>query len=82
MRRNCEEMSRPAQRGCLDNLSDIQALKAIPLFLEGYFERTKSDDIGSLLGDLQLADEGTTFDPAVWDERRDFVTRAKTWISN
>ncbi len=66
----------------MDNLSDIQALKAMQLFLEGYFERTKSDDIGSLLGDLQLADDGTTFDPAVWDEWLDCVTRARTWSSN
>lgn len=35
-------------------------------FLEGYYNKTLSDDLGSLLGDLQLLDDGGTADPAVW----------------
>jgi hypothetical protein len=49
-------------------LSSEQAFKAMSLFLERQYERTKSDDIGALLGDLQLAEDGKPFDPAAWDE--------------
>jgi hypothetical protein len=38
------------------------------LFLEEYYERTNSDDVGSLLGDLQFSPEGKTFDPAAWND--------------
>jgi hypothetical protein len=66
----------------MDKLSDVQALRAMQLFLEGYFERTKSDDIGSLLGDIQLVADRETADPAAWSEWLSCVTKAKTWISN
>jgi len=31
-----------------------------------YYERTQSDDVGSLLGDLQIVAKGETVDPAAW----------------
>lgn len=49
-------------------MTDEQAFKAMVFFLERYFERTHSDDVGALLGDLQLLDDGLTADPAVWPE--------------
>ncbi|MCY9517149.1 hypothetical protein [Paenibacillus apiarius] len=50
------------------NITELNAYKAMVIFLEQYYERTKSDDIGSLLGDLIMLNDGTTGDPAVWDE--------------
>jgi hypothetical protein len=38
------------------------------IFLEGYYARTKSDDVGSLLGDLMLLTDGGTVDPSVIDD--------------
>jgi hypothetical protein len=36
------------------------------LFLEKYYQATQSDDIGSLLGDLNHCYYGATADPAAW----------------
>ena len=54
-------------------LTDLQAFNAMRLFLEGYYNRTHSDDVGSLLGDLQLFPEGGTFDPAAWEDWMDSI---------
>lgn len=48
------------------NLTKLQAFNAMRKFLEMYYERTGSDDVGSLLGDLQLVGKEETADPAVW----------------
>jgi len=37
-------------------------------FLEALYERTQSDEIGGLLGSLQLMDDGRPFDPAAWHD--------------
>ena len=44
-------------------MNSEQAFRAMVLFLERYFEQTQSDDVGALLGDLQLLDDGLTADP-------------------
>ncbi len=51
-----------------DNLTAKQGYLAMVSFLKRHYARTKSDDIGSLLGDLQLLDSGGTADPAAWDD--------------
>ncbi len=38
------------------------------LFLEGFYERTKSGDVGALLGQMMILEDGTTADPATWDD--------------
>ncbi len=54
-------------------LSQLQAFKIMQSFLEKYFERTRSDDVGSLLGDIQLIPNNTTRDPAAWNDWLDCV---------
>jgi len=51
-----------------DNLTSIQAFTAMRRFLEMYYSRTLSDDVGSLLGDLQMTGDGETSDPAAWHD--------------
>lgn len=51
-----------------DKLTISQAFDAMSKFLEGYYERTSSDDIGSLLGDMRILKDGGTADPASWDD--------------
>jgi len=51
-----------------EKLTDLQAFNAMTKFLEGFYNRTGSDDVGSLLGDLQLFADGGTFDPAAWED--------------
>ena len=43
----------------------IIAYKAMYNFLEEYYLRTKSDDIGSLLRDISLLNNGSSADPAM-----------------
>ncbi len=49
--------------------SKLESFKMMSCFLNKYFERTNSEDIGSLLGDMQLVENNTTTsDPAVWSD--------------
>jgi hypothetical protein len=52
----------------MEQLTIRQAFETMVLFLEGVYSRTGSDDLGSLLGDLQMLDDGTTADPAAWQD--------------
>lgn len=49
-------------------MNKLEAYKAMVRFLEKYYNRTKSDDIGSLLGDMILIESHRTADPAVWED--------------
>ena len=61
-----------------DHLSSLEAFKSMVCFLEKYFEQTSSDDVGSLLGELQLLKDGGTADPAAWSDWLDCVKRIKS----
>jgi hypothetical protein len=50
------------------HLTELEAFKVMVHFLESYYKRTASDDIGSLLGDLQLLQDGGSADPAAWED--------------
>ena len=52
----------------MKTLTVQKAFAAMGLFLENYYEQTQSDDIGALLGDIQLLEDGMTVDPAAWEE--------------
>ena len=47
------------------NLTNKEAYLAMYSFLEHWYEMTKSDDIGSLLGSMSLLEDGNTADPAI-----------------
>lgn len=49
-------------------LSVTDAYKAMYHFLNKTYQLTHSDDIGSLLGWMSTLDDGTTADPAIWDD--------------
>lgn len=51
-----------------NHLTALEAFYAMRKFLENYYDRTHSDDVGSLLGDIQLDSDNETFDPAAWDD--------------
>jgi hypothetical protein len=50
------------------SLTPHQAYAAMFKFLEKYYELTNADDIGALLGSMQMAEDGKPMDPAMWDE--------------
>ena len=51
-------------------MTEDQAYSAMFSFLDDYYSRNKSADLGQLLGELQLADDGKPFDPVVANERK------------
>ena len=51
-----------------NKISTREAFDAMRLFLEEFYNRTDSDDVGSLLGGIQFCDDNTTMDPAAWDD--------------
>jgi hypothetical protein len=58
------------QADTTDLLTPIQAYRAMIAFLDAYWRSTHSDDIASLLGDLQLlgTDSAYPADPAAWSD--------------
>lgn len=52
----------------MERLTERKVFEAMVLFLEGFYERTQSDDVGGLLSDLMMLEDGTTADPAAWED--------------
>jgi hypothetical protein len=59
----------------INQLTITEAFNAMREFLEGYYERTSSDDVGSLLGDMRFLDDGNTADSAAWNDWIDAVNK-------
>jgi len=51
-----------------EKLSIFQTFKAMTKFLEAFYERTSSDDVGSLLSEMEILEDGNTADPAAWHD--------------
>lgn len=49
-------------------LTEIEAYSAMINFLEGYYQRGKSDDIAILLGSMSLLKDGHPADAAMWSD--------------
>lgn len=45
-----------------------EAYAGMVRYLEKYYERTHTEDVGALPGDLQIDGEGKPFDPAAWED--------------
>jgi len=53
----------------INKMTSLQAFKAMICFLDDYYSKTASDDMGSLLGDIQLFEDGSgTWDSAAWND--------------
>lgn len=59
------------------SIPDRLAYLSMFAFLEAYYQRTGSDEIGALLGDLQLDGADEPFDQAVLQDWTDAVARAR-----
>jgi len=51
-----------------DQISTRDAYRAMFRFLEAYYHRTGSDELGALLGDLAIDEDGQPMDPAAWTD--------------
>ncbi len=59
-------------------MTDNQAYAAMFRFLEEYWKRGKSDDIGGLLSSMSMLQDGSTADPAIandWRQAVDFALK-------
>jgi hypothetical protein len=52
----------------MKKLTEKQAFAAMVSFLDDYYQQTQADDIGALLGSLQLLSDGMPADPALWQD--------------
>jgi|HubBroStandDraft_6_1064221.scaffolds.fasta_scaffold3612722_1 hypothetical protein len=51
-----------------ESLTLKQGFLAMYAFLDGFYSRTKSDDVGGLLGDMSFLADGSTADGAAWSD--------------
>ena len=63
-----------------DQLDIRTAYAAMYEFLTGYYKRTKSDDVGALLGSMSLLEDGRTADPAIWQDWLESIEKAKEQV--
>jgi hypothetical protein len=54
----------------------VDSLMVVSCFLEDYYKKTNSDDLGSLLGLMEIDADGTTMDPAIMGDWEDSVEKA------
>ncbi|WP_428659121.1 hypothetical protein [Reyranella sp.] len=57
-------------------MTDKQAYAAMYHFLDQYYQGTKSDDVGALLGAMSLLADGEPADPAInsdWEDAVEFA---------
>jgi hypothetical protein len=59
------------------NLTEKEAYAAMYAYLVTVYERTQSDDLAGLLGDMSTVGDCETADPAVWYEWLRCVEQAK-----
>lgn len=60
------------------NLTEKEAYLAMFYYLDAYYDRTKSDEIGSLLGDMTLLEDGSPADPAIWIDWKIAIEKVKS----
>lgn len=58
-------------------LSKREAYAAMYAFLEAIYERTRSDELGVLLGGMSLLEDGGTADPGVWHDWEEAVRKVR-----
>jgi hypothetical protein len=59
------------------NLNEKEAYAAMYAYLSAVYDRTQSDDLGGLLGDMSTVGDGETADPAVWHQWLRCVNQVK-----
>ncbi len=60
-----------------EELTAKQAYEAMYDFLNDAYERTKSDAIGSMLGDMSTLCDGQVVDDAMWSDWLESIAKAK-----
>lgn len=58
-------------------MNEMETYKAMQIFLEKIYNRTYSDDIGALLGDMIILEDGKPADSAIWKDWIEAIKKAK-----
>lgn len=58
-------------------MSEEEAYLAMFAFLDMHYERTQSDDVGSLLSSMSLLPDGKPADRALWGDWLECLERAR-----
>jgi hypothetical protein len=58
-------------------LNEMDAYLATFEFLVLLYERTRSDDLGGILGSMSLLEDGMTADPSMWQDWIECVNKVK-----
>lgn len=64
------------------HLTEEEAFQAMIKFLEKYYNLTKSDDVGGLLGSLMIVENGKPLDIALWYDWIKSLEEVKTQRDN
>jgi hypothetical protein len=60
-----------------EQMTPQQAFNAMSLFLERYYQRVgEPSELGAVLSDIQLLPDGSTADPAMWNDWLEAVRRS------
>jgi len=62
----------------MELLTIKQAYAVMILFLDLYYQHTKSDDIAIVLGCMKLLPDGMSVDPAAWEDWIECAQRVQT----
>lgn len=62
----------------MDTLTPKQAYAAMFFFLTAFYSRTKSSDVGGLLGDMSFTYDDFSADPAAWNDWLKAIKQSQT----
>jgi len=65
-----------------NQLTQLQAFRAMIKFLDNYYEKKPSDDLGLLLGEMQLQDDNKPADSATWSYWIDSINKVTHQTNN
>ena len=57
----------------MELFNEVLAYRAMFVFLDRYFDLTKSEDIGQLLSSMSMLNDGLPVDPAIWEDWKDAI---------
>lgn len=67
-----------SEGGLAESMSLEQAYRAMFYYLQDYYFREHSDEIGNMLGGMALLSDGGTADAAAWEDWLIAVKRSET----
>ena len=58
-------------------MTEEESYQAMFYFLQKWYEMTKSDDVGEILGLMEYLSDGEPADPVMWDNWQDAIEKVR-----